>query len=714
MSNRSSVRVPKKSSGCWNCQSIMQCFCSGEPMRVDEILKRSDSLDDVQLRPDTMNIEEAESSLRESGGLNYEEARALLGKYEYQKGNIEQAVQVFEGINVTSVTPKIKLTLARIRDRPKRRSQSDPAPPMSLHAVNLLFEAMLLKAKSLQSLGKFKEAAQSCKIILDIVESSLPAGLPDNFGIESKLQETLIRAVELLPELWKLADCPQDAILSYRKALLHRWNLDADTSARIQKEFAVYLLFSGAEASPPNLRSQKDSSFVPKTNIEEATLLLLLLLIKVTMRQIEWDPSIVEHLSFALSVANQPQALAWVIEALPPGIIERKDLYHTLALCYNAHGDNFAALNLLKKLLHHSEDPNHLSGLLMASKICSESPSLAEEGITYAQRALVYKEDRCNHTAGRMYSFLGMSFSEYDESAVSDSERVTRQTEAVLALESAGKLTKFSDSMSVYHLSLQYALQRKLNAAAYYSKKLLKLDGGTNIKGWLLLARILSGQKCYVDAETVIDAALDQIGKWDQGELLSTKAKIQTAQGNLKKAIETYMQILALLQVKKKSSGSRKSLDNHDRQLELQTWHDLACIYISLSQWNDAEICLSKAKAISPNSASRWHILGSYHEAKGLYKQALDAFNTALNIDPCYVPSLISLAMVLRRFSCKHNSVIRTYLMNALKLDRTNHVAWYNLGLLCKADSESSVSDAAECFEAAAFLEETAPVEPFR
>ncbi|XP_021847346.1 protein NPGR2 isoform X1 [Spinacia oleracea] len=713
MSNNKSVKGLKKSSGCWNNSSIMQCFSSKDQMRVDEILKLSDSFDDVQPRPDTVNIEEAESSLREGGGLNYEEARALLGKYEYQKGNIEQAVRVFEGIDITSVTPRIKLTLSRIRDRPKRRSRSDPAPPMSLHAVNLFFEAMLLKAKSLQSLERSKEAAQSCKVILDIVESSLPAGLPENFGADSKLQETLIRAVEFLPELWKLADCPHDAILSYRKALLHRWNLDAETSARIQKEFSVYLLYSGGEASPPSLRSQKDSSFVPKSNLEEASLLLLLLFRKQIRKEIEWDPSIVEHLSFALSVANQPQALAWVIEALPSGIIERKEMYHTLALCYHAHDDTFSALNLLKTLLHHSEDPNHIPGLLLASKICSENPGLAEEGVAYAQRALVFKEDRCHLTAGCMYTLLGVSLSEYAESAVSDSERVTRQSEALQALESTGNLTNLSDSLSVYHLSLQYALQRKLEPAVYYSKQLLKLEGGTNIRGWLLLARILSGQKCYADAETVTDAALDQTGKWDQGELLRTKAKLQFAQGYLKKAIETYMKLLAVLQVKKKSSGSPK-IDNHVWKLELQTWHDLACIYINLSHWKDAEICLSKSKAISPNSASRWHIIGSFHEAKGLYKQALDAFNTALNIDPCYVPSLVSSALILKQLNCKHNSVIRSYLMNALKLDRTNHVAWYNLGLLCKEDNESSVADAAECFEAAVFLEETDPVEPFR
>lgn len=137
---------------------------------------------------------------------------------------------------------------------------------------------------------------------MDTVESSLPEGLPENFGADSKLKETLNKAVELLPELWKLGDCPLEAILSYRRALLHQWNLDAETFARIQKEFAIFHLYSGGEASPPNLRSQMDSSFVPKNNIEEATLLLMILLRKVSLKRIEWDPSILDHLSFALCV----------------------------------------------------------------------------------------------------------------------------------------------------------------------------------------------------------------------------------------------------------------------------------------------------------------------------------------------------------------------------------------------------------------------------
>ena len=56
----------------------------------------------------------------------------------------------------------------------------------------------------------------------------------------------------------------------------------------------------------------------------------------------------------------------------------------------------------------------------------------------------------------------------------------------------------------------------------------------------------------------VINAALDQTGKWDQGELLRTKAKIQIAQGRLKKSVETYTLLLAVLQVQMKSFGAGK------------------------------------------------------------------------------------------------------------------------------------------------------------
>ncbi|KAF8388258.1 hypothetical protein HHK36_026924 [Tetracentron sinense] len=711
---------------------IMKCLCSGEQLRAEEIVPSSESLatrdysasgyssraGESEQKPDADNIEEAESSLRESGCLNYEEARALLGRLEYQKGNIEASLHVFEGIDIAAVTPKMKLSIARRSNHQRRHSQSDAAPPMSIHAVSLLFEAIFLKAKSLQKLGRFREAAQSCKVILDTVESALPEGLPENFGADCKLQETLNKAVELLPELWKLADSPHEAILSYRWALLHDWNLDMETSAKIQKEFAIFLLYSGSDASPPNLRSQMERSFIPRNNIEEAVLLLLILLRKFLLKRIEWDPSIMDHLCFALSVSGELRALANQVEELLPGIMDRKERYHTLALCYYGEGEDLVALNLLRKLLSSRGKPSCLLDLLLASKICGEKLNYAEEGIGFARKALASLPGGCNQMGSVANCLLGVSLSSRSRSVVSDSERLLRQSEALEALDTAERMMRERDPKVVYHLSLENAEQRKLDIALYYAKQFLKLEAGSNVKGWILLARILSAQKRFVDAETIINAALDQTGKWDQGELLRTKAKLQIAQGQLKNAIKTYTHLLAVIQVQSKSFGAGNKLlkgsGNHDRSLEMETWHDLAYVYISLSQWRDAEVCLSKSKAISPHSASRWYSTGLLYEAKGLHKEALKAFGSALDVEPTHVLSLISTATNLKQLGEQSLAVVRSFLTDALSLDKMNSSAWYNLGLLYKAEGGSSTLEAAECFEAAALLEESVPVEPFR
>ncbi|GAB2281803.1 hypothetical protein Dimus_016369 [Dionaea muscipula] len=718
MNNESQIKRRKKKLVRHNFRHLMQCLCSGELIRMHEMDPLSESHGEVTQNPDIGNIEEAESSLRESESLNYEGARALLGRYEYQKGNIEAALHVFEGIDISAVTPKIKLSLSRVGQG--SGIQSNGSQSMSTQGASLLLEAIFFKAKSLQALGRFNEAAQSCKIILDIVESSFPGGLPENFGADCKLQETSIKAVELLPQLWILADCPQEAILSYRRALISYWRLDTETITNIQKDFAIHLLYSGEEAVLPDLRSQMDASFTPMNNLEEAILLLMILLRKVNLKMIKWDPSILDHLSFAISVSGQPRALAGVLEEMLPGILKRKERFHTLSLCYYGDGDGSLALNLLRSLLIARSDPNNVYALAMASKICSENPATAEEGVDYARRALGNMEDGCDQMVGVAEYLLGISLSRYAKLAVADSERVSRQTEAVYALEKASQLTKLRDPMIVYHLSLEQAEHRKLDIGLRSAKLLLDLEGGSDLKGWLLLARILSAKKQFMDAEIVINAAIDQTGKWDQGELLRTKAKLQIAQGHLRNAIETYTQLLAAFQVQSKSlqpetnlRGSR--IQNHDRDLELETWHDLARLYIGLSKWPDVEVCLSKSVSIKRHSASRWHVIGSLNEAKGQCKKALEAYTAALDIDPRHVPSMVSSAVVLGRLTHQSNPVIRSFLMEALQLDRMNHSAWYSLGLFYKAKGTTvSTLEAAECFQASSFLEETAPVEPFR
>lgn len=467
------------------------------------------------------------------------------------------------------------------------------------------------------------EAAQSCKVILDTVESASPDGLPENFESDCKLLETLTKAVELLPELWKLAHVPQEAILSYRRALLYRWHLDLETRTKLEKDFATFLLYSGIEAAPPNLRSQTEDSFIPRNNIEEAILLLLVLLRKFTLKRIIWDPSILDHLCFALSLSGEFIAFARQIEELPPGIIEGKGKYTTLALCYYSDGDYTVALNLLRNVLNNRENKNYIFELLLASKICGNNRTYLEEGIGYARKVLSKYDGECEQMVSVANLLLGISLSSQSQKVASDSQRISAHSEALKALESAQRTTSDTNPTVLFYLSLENAEQRKLDVALYYAKLLLKTEAGSGVRGWILLARILSAQKRYADAENVIDAALDETGKWNQAELLRTKAKLQIAQGNLSNAIETYTHVLAVLQVQRKSFGINKKLlrvnsrfcdsqsrSNNNKSLEMEIWHDLANLYTSLSQWRDADICLSKSEGINPHSASRLHSKG--------------------------------------------------------------------------------------------------------
>ncbi|KAK7268825.1 hypothetical protein RIF29_21534 [Crotalaria pallida] len=716
-------------------RKMSKCICSSrEQLKVeDDISYSSESLatrdysasggyssrpGENETKVDNSNIEEAESSLRESGYLNYEEARALLGRLEYQKGNIEAALHVFEGIDIAAVIPKMKISISRRREPNRRLSQSDAMPPMSIHAVSLLLEAVFLKAKSLQTLGRFQGAAQSCKTILDIIESALPEGWPESFESDCKLHETLTNAVELLPELWKLADSPQDVISSYRRALLYHWNLDIETTSRIQKDFALFLLYSGCEASPPSLRAQLDGSYVPVNNVEEAVLLLLVLMRKSVLGSIAWDPSIIDHLSFALSVSGELMTLAQQIEELLPETMGRKERYYTLALCYFGEGDHMVALDLLRNYLNNRENSDCMQELLLASKICADNMVCLEDGIKYALKAVSQLHGKCMQMLAIANCILGVLLSSKSRLVGSESEKVLMQSEALGALENAERMMRESDPYIVLNLCLEYAEQRKLSIAFYHAKKLVTLEGGSSVTGYILLARILSAQKNFLGAENVIDAAIGQSGKWDQGELLRTKAKLRMAQGKLKKAVETYTFLLAVLQVQNKNLGIAnkvvKNKGNHDRRLEMEIWHDLANVYTALSQWRDAEVCLAKSQAINPYSASRWHSTGLLFEARGLHQEALKSFRKALDIDLKHVPSLICTARVMRQLGGQSSSIVRSLLTDALRLDRTNSSAWHNLGLLYKADLGTSAREAAECFQAAAFLEESSPIEPFR
>lgn len=60
----------------------------------------------------------------------------------------------------------MKMSISRRFEQNRRRSQSDATSPMSMHAVSLLLEAVFLKSKSLQGLGRY----EGIFLLLDLIK----------------------------------------------------------------------------------------------------------------------------------------------------------------------------------------------------------------------------------------------------------------------------------------------------------------------------------------------------------------------------------------------------------------------------------------------------------------------------------------------------------------------------------------------------------------
>ncbi|KAI4324853.1 hypothetical protein MLD38_030304 [Melastoma candidum] len=688
-------------SDCGDVSVVSEVRANGLSMKTTE----------VEAKLDEGNIQEAESSLREGLSLNFEEARALLGRLEYQRGNVEGALRVFEGIDLQAAIQRLQPSTPEKVSSRKSRTRTDSLFVVSQHAASLVLEAIYLKAKSLQKLGRPRDAASECKSVLDAVERIFFQGILD-FQVDPKLQETVSHAVELLPELWKQASCYPEAMASYRRALLGQWNLDSECCARIQKAFAVFLLYSGVEASPPSLAVQIEGSFIPRNNLEEAILLLMILLRKFNVGIIKWDPSVMEHLTFALSVCSQTSVLAKQFEEIMPGKYHRVDRWNSMALCYTAAGQSKTALNLLTKSLHRHERPEDLTALLVAAKICSTDSFVATKGVEYARRAVAVAQGKGEHLKGVALHVLGLCLARQAKFSSSDSERSRLQVESLKSLEAALVMEPHNSEL-IFESGLQYAEQRNLSAALHFAEQYIEKTGGSEIKGWRLLALVLSAQQRFSEAGVVTEAALDTTTKWEQAPILLLKAKMKISQTLPLEAIETYKYLLALVQAHRKSFGPVRSIsqgeDNKDSEFEV--WHGLANLYSSLTHWKDAEICLAKAREAKQYSAEALRTEGIMLERRGQILEALAAYTDALLLEPSYVPCKILIGAILLNMGQSSLPVARGLLSDALRIEPTNRTAWYYLGLVHKADGR--LADAADCFQAASMLRESDPVESF-
>ncbi|EFJ36031.1 hypothetical protein SELMODRAFT_404439 [Selaginella moellendorffii] len=659
---------------------------------------------DSDVKIDDSTIRAVETSLREALTLNNEEARALLGRIEFQKEDFQSALHILEGIQVDNIFPRVKFLVpaknkhkrGKIRSEiVKHQRRSDVPQPLTLQSAILLLEGVYLKVMSLEHLGRSSDAAEVCNFLVESFDATFPHGLPDHLA-GTKIQEFYNKVLEFLPEFFKREGHYADAVVSYRKALRSHWEPGSKTLCSLQLGLAVLLLYGGFEA-PPCPSGVYEGDFVPSNSVEEAILLLIDAATKSMVARTPRCLEVMEHLCFALATCGHFEALAQQYESVVPGIYSRTERWFSLALCYMAARDNKEALNLLRKALGEVERPNDVSSLLHAASICSGSARLAPEGVKYSQKAIDNAKGEMEYLKGKAWQVLGIVLSVKARAAASNAERSAITKEALSAWHEASKLERV-DAKTLFHFGLVHAEEGNLRVAMKSAKKFLEVSCAS-ATGWRFLALVLSAQQRFRESELVIDAGLEEVNSWEQGELWLTKAKLQVAQGKHLDALETYKLLLALSAEKKTSIP------------ELTVWREMADACIALSQWNDAKNCLEKAKCLDVACAGTWHGYGLFFMAQSKSDEALAAFDTALTCDPEYVESKVQIGAVLSGYGGKSLPVARSFLNDALRLEPRNPSAWFHLGAV--HEMEGRMEQAAECFHTAYILDQSLPVESF-
>ncbi|GFY85997.1 no pollen germination related 1 [Actinidia rufa] len=402
---------------------------------------------------------------------------------------------------------------------------------------------------------------------------------------------------------------------------------------------------------------------------------------KVLHSEIEWDSEIMDHLTL-LGLAFE--SLAEHVEQALPGIYTRAERCYFLSLCCSAAGQNEAALNVLKKVSGCSEAKSkpHLPSVLVGAKLCSQDLKHAREGIEFAHKVIDVGSHRNTHFIGQAHKFLVVCYGNAARTSLSDSERVWFLGESLNSLSRAA-LGK-EDAELMFSFGLENAKQRNLSAAFDNVMSYSSMEAGSSGRGWKLLAPIVSAEQRFKDAETIVDLALDETERIDQFELLRLKTVLQIAQERPKHAIETYRMLLALIQAQREQTITGQKLRNE-----------------SLARFGSD---LYEARVMA-------RCRSVLFEAQELYKKAVIAFTVALSIQPDFVPAIVATAAVLLKMNRQTLPIVRSFLMNALRLDPMNHEAWWILGLVSKV--EGSIQQAADFFQAAHELKMSAPVQNF-
>ncbi|XP_055879022.1 tetratricopeptide repeat protein 7B-like isoform X1 [Biomphalaria glabrata] len=410
--------------------------------------------------------------------------------------------------------------------------------------------------------------------------------------------------------------------------------------------------------------------------------------------------------------------------------------------------------------------PQNVTVCLQAAQLCYEHLQLNQQGVEWSQRAV-----QCNvpkHFLARAYMALGIGLCLVAKDSRLNADRQSLNQKALEAFKTAQDLNP-SDYLTAFHLALQYANLRKINVAIEFTKKSLE-NRSDFIHSLHLLTLLLSARKQHEEAMTLIQAALEEYP--DNLSLLMTKAKLEKIVLGPDEALSTYQKMLKLWKdmheldiaddgsdskskVRERNPWDKRSLAqitlnefsergsgsiraesyaasrmekalsdlassmNSSFQpragpqrswvIQAQIWLNLAELYLSLNQVQEAQSCVQETFQLFPHSVYVFFMRGLVYEHKGCLNEAKMCYENAISVNPTHTKSLYHLGIVLHKLG--DNRLAEKVLRDAVNLDPCFHKAWFVLGIVLEATDHPE--DASHCHMMGTSLEATCPVAPF-
>eukprot|EP01117_Protostelium_nocturnum_P010181 TRINITY_DN363_c1_g1_i1.p1 TRINITY_DN363_c1_g1~~TRINITY_DN363_c1_g1_i1.p1 ORF type:complete len:742 (-),score=142.77 TRINITY_DN363_c1_g1_i1:35-2260(-) len=655
-----------------------------------------------------------------------DEANALLGIIELKSGNES---------GVMSYLSKLKHNCHSLS------SNSSFIRPMQIFS-----EAYYIKG------NLFEKGGNRANAITTYEEFLKSSNLSEEVSSDAEVKQNCEKIAFRLALLYDHSDDWEHCLQTFRLAFRYS-SASSENLSRIYSNFAKFLLrrISSNQWKPPMTKEESPSYYIPKDQVEECILLLLLFgetkehKLAVEKRDI-FDETFFDDLVIAYGKRHAYRKQVEAYEKLLSVSFGNFDYWFSFGNALAAAGKYKKAFLVLQYCL--DLNPSSILTCLLITKICvnhiqhliKDAILLCEKTIEKISREPINSEH--SFLLPRLHHALGLAYSKSALKALSNDSKAELQQKAIGAYQTAYSLDQ-NDHLIVFHLALEYAETRQILKSMQLTRQSLLLNH-SDAKSWLLLCLLLTSQNQYQDALQACDAGLEETYDVD---LLILKSRLENLRGKENEALRAARDALRLFDELHENyeedddendarsytsfaKGDTTETDsfaeargftytmpsevnvlNEEKELGIDhssIWLNISDLFTDLQQFKDARECLQQAKNYNALNPEIYYREGRIEETQENTSSAILQYQKTLSMDPLHKEAYLRLGLLFAKDG--KNLLAEKYFESAIRQDERTHEAWHQLGMILQSRNDPR---ATEYFLTSVELERTCPLIDF-